>query len=469
MNLTVTCPKCQNTFDPSDEIKNHLEKVIRDEYVSKYKTELSKKEADLREQIKKEVDFKFNDLEKQSREKDEKIKKFEDKELELRQRERKLTDEKRELEEKINKETQKWVKENKAKFIGMGKSMAKNESDSLLTSKDKMINDLIDSNKSLLLSKSQLEDAQKAWELQKNTEINSIKDDIWKKAYSHAAEETRLKDAQKDKQLEDLKRQIEDLKKKSDLGSQQLQGEAFEIDVEMKLRNYFRYDDIEPVPTGTRGADILQIIHNRQGQKCGSILWEIKETKNWNNSWIPKLKDDQRTSNANIAIILSSVLPKEISHIGIVEGIWICNYNSFIGLAAALRHGIIEISRVQNSMIGIDGKVKELYDYFSGSEFRLKMEAIIETFTTMKEELDSEKRAITSIWAKREKQINRIMTSTSSLYGDMKEIIGKTLLPIEQLELLSLEEPDNSMFSSELSKENGENEYYDLNNAEDKS
>lgn len=248
-------------------------------------------------------------------------------------------------------------------------------------------------------------------------------------------EEHRLKDAEKDKTISDLVKQLDELKRKAEQGSQQAQGEVLEMEFEGQLRTLFPSDDIQPVPKGFKGADIIQIIKNSYGQTAGSIIWELKRTKAWGGDWISKLKDDQRAAKADLAAIVSSALPKDIVHIGNAEGVWVSDYSTASGLAMILRSSLLEISRVQSSLEGKSGKMEQLYAYLSGNEFRQYIQAIVEAFTGMQGDLNTEKRAMEKIWAKREKEIERVILNTTRLYGSLQSIIGGSLRPIEQLEL----------------------------------
>ena len=158
-----------------------------------------------------------------------------------------------------------------------------------------------------------------------------------------AAEEHHLRDRDKDKQLEDMRRQIEELKRKAEQGSQQAQGEVQELELEDVLRSTFRFDDIEPVAKGVRGADVLQRISSSPGKPCGSILWESKRTKAWSDGWVQKLKDDLREAKADVGIIVSSNMPKGMNHIGCVDGVWVVDFPSAAGLGMALRAGISDM------------------------------------------------------------------------------------------------------------------------------
>jgi len=250
----------------------------------------------------------------------------------------------------------------------------------------------------------------------------------------------RLKEADKDKQIADMRRQIDELKRKAEQGSQQTQGEVLEIELENVLKQKFPFDQIEPVPKGLSGADLIHKVCNDGGIYCGTIVWETKRTKNWSNSWIPKLKDDKLKVNAEIGAILTQALPDGIKNFGHLEGIWVTDYYSLYGVATALRMHLIQINNERVIQTGKEGKKEILYNYLSGQEFRQKVTAIAESFIQMQHDLEKEKRAMQRIWAKREKQIERVFENTSRIYGDLEGIIGKPIFQIEGYDLEALPE-----------------------------
>ncbi len=250
----------------------------------------------------------------------------------------------------------------------------------------------------------------------------------------------RLKDLEKDKKMQDMQRIIEDLKRKSEQGSMQTQGEVMELDLEAALKARFPLDEVLPVPKGIRGADIIQRVRTRTGRDCGTIIWESKRTKAWNNEWITKLKDDQREVRAELAVIATETLPRGTNSFDLIDGVWVTGYHLAPNLAEALRASLVQLARIRQSVVGREEKMEAIYRYLSGPEFRQKVEAILESFRTMKEELEKEKAAVMRLWAKREKQIERVVVNTVKMYGDLEGIIGAALPPIKTLELEEGEE-----------------------------
>ncbi len=251
-----------------------------------------------------------------------------------------------------------------------------------------------------------------------------------------AEERHRLKDAEKDKQMNDMKRTIDELQRKSEQGSQQTQGEVLELDLEEQLSEAFRTDTIEPVGKGKPGGDIIQTVNTKQGQNAGVILWELKNTKAWNDSWLEKVRADQRRIGAELAVIVSETLPRGLRRIGLIDGVWVCDWTCAIGLASALRNGILEVGVARAANQDRGSKMEHLYQYLSGTSFRQTIAAIVESFRTLQEDLEGEKRAMQRIWANRRKQLERVITSTAAMYGDLQGIIGSQALPaVQQLEL----------------------------------
>lgn len=201
------------------------------------------------------------------------------------------------------------------------------------------------------------------------------------------------------------------------------------------MRSAFVYDDIKPVAKGVRGADVLHTVISQLGVECGKIIWEFKRTKTWSHDYIPKLKDDMREAKADVAVIETVTMPKSVERIGNVDGVWVCDVQSAIGLATALRQGLLDIARTRSAADGKNEKMEIVYDYLAGNEFRQRVTAIVETFITMKQDLDKEKNAMLKLWSQREKQIERLTLNTIKMYGELHGIIGNSLPSIPSLEL----------------------------------
>ena len=281
----------------------------------------------------------------------------------------------------------------------------------------------------------EIEERERNLELKLQRELDEQREAIRKETQQKVSEEHRLSDREKDEKMAAMLRQIEDLKQRAEQGSQQAQGEAYELELEDLLRQKFPHDEIEPVPKGMRGADVIQTVCNSIGQPCGTIIWESKRTRNWSNDWIPKLKDDMRAAKADVAVLTSTVLPKGADCICENDGVWLTDFTTCAGLASALRQWILEVSIARNALDGQSGKMEMMYDYINGSEFRQRIEAIVEPFVEMRNDLLKEQVAMQKLWNKREKQIERVLLGASGLHGDLEGIAGSTLPGIDALEL----------------------------------
>lgn len=257
-------------------------------------------------------------------------------------------------------------------------------------------------------------------------------------ARREAEEQLGLKVREKEQTIASMQRQIEDLKRRAEQGSQQLQGEVQELELEELLNAKFPMDSIEPVPKGVHGGDVMQRVNGPLGQPCGTILWESKRTKNWSDGWLVKLREDQRAAKAEIAVIVSQALPKEVETFELIDGVWVTHPRALLPVAVTLRHTLLEVSLARQSSEGQQTKMEMVYQYLTGPRFRHRVQAIVEAFSTMQEDLDKEKRAITKQWAKRAEQIERVMGATVGMYGDLQGIAGKSLQEIEGLKLEAL-------------------------------
>jgi hypothetical protein len=250
--------------------------------------------------------------------------------------------------------------------------------------------------------------------------------------------ELKLKVAEKELTISSMQKQIEELKRRAEQGSQQSQGEVMELELESLLRTRFPRDTIEPVPKGVHGGDVLHHVLGPIGQACGTILWESKRTKGWSDGWLVKLREDQREAKAEVAILSSVALPKGVDSFELVEGVWVTHPRVAIPLATTLRQSLIDLATARQAGEGQQTKTEMVYQYLTGPRFRQRVQAIVEAFSSMQEDLDKEKKAITKQWAKREEQIERVMQATVGMYGDLQGIAGKTLQEIEGLEMKAL-------------------------------
>jgi hypothetical protein len=280
----------------------------------------------------------------------------------------------------------------------------------------------------------ELQVAKEAFDLDFARQVDAERESIRQAAMTQAAQEHHLKDAEKDKKISDFLRINEDLNRKLQQGSQQTQGEVLERELEDVLRDCCRFDEILPVPKGVRGADVLQTVKNRLGTGCGKIIWEAKHTKNWSDGWIAKLKDDQQSAHADIAVLVTDVLPKELDHFGRQDGVWVTSPRYVRGLVAALRLGIEELAKAKCAAAGKDETVEELFDYITGADYRNRVDGIVRGFIGMRQTLDKEKRATKQRWAQQEKQLDLAEANTIGMHGDFQGLLGTPLQPIPALD-----------------------------------
>jgi hypothetical protein len=243
------------------------------------------------------------------------------------------------------------------------------------------------------------------------------------------SEANRLKLLEKDTLLESLQKKVEELNQKITQGSQQMQGEVQELDLEQQLRSKFPYDAVSEVAKGVNGADITQGVSAPSGAACGLILWESKRTKHWSDGWLVKLRDDGRKAHADALVIVSTALPEELgmSQFGCIDSVWVCSPVAAISVALALRAILLAVHNTRQVQAGMATKAEEVYGYVTGPQFKSRIEALVEAFTTMQEDLTAEQKAMQRQWAKRTAQIERVLTSTSGVFGDLQGIAGKAL------------------------------------------
>jgi hypothetical protein len=244
-----------------------------------------------------------------------------------------------------------------------------------------------------------------------------------------------LKIKEKDKLIEDLRKALDDAKRKSEQGSQERQGEVLEIDVEAELARRFPQDAILPVAKGARGADLVQEVRDHAMRVCGAIVWETKNARHWQRGWLDKVKQDQRAVGANLAVIVSTALPDGIVEFGCVDGVWVAGLRAWPALAVALREQLIQVAFAHAAAEGKHEKMEFLYRYLAGDQFRRRIEATVEAFTALRNGLTRERNAMERIWNEREKQIDRVLANTAGMYGEVRGIVGSSVPPVPALEL----------------------------------
>jgi len=401
----ISCPNCGQEFEMSDALTGRIRKHLKAELLQ----DVKKREAEVKEKTEA-----LKAQEKQVSKKQEAI----DEEIEAK------------LKERLSEAEKKAAKKLEGRYVDQVKELQKD-----LEEKDVDIKNFRKQELELRKEQRKLKEAAESLELDVARKLDEEREKIRAETSKKIAEENRLKDLEKDKVINDLKASVEDMKRKAEQGSMETQGEVLEQDFETQLNAFFVHDDIQPVPKGIKGADLVQTVRTPMGGECGVLLWETKNTKAWSNGWIPKLKDDMIETRASIAILVSVVLPAGIKRFGQVDGVWVSDPLCAIPLAAALREHLEAISRERTASTGKNEKMEALYQYLAGVEFKQKIEGIIEAFTSMQEQLNRESRAMEKHWKQREKEIERVVKNTVGLYGDMQGIIGGQIPAIPALEL----------------------------------
>lgn len=339
-----------------------------------------------------------------------------------------------EINKKISAEKEKIEKEVKIRASEHYSKEANKLKDELAL-KEKSLSEFREQELKLRQEKNRLEEYRKNIEVEFQRRIDTEKKEIEASVQKNFEQQKNLKVLEKEKIISDLKKQVEEMRRKADQGSQQTQGEVLEMELENALGANFPFDKILPVGKGVNGADVVQEICDRIGKKCGKIIWESKNTKSFSQGWISKLKEDMRKEKANIAVLVTTVLPDGISTFGMIQGIWITKFEYALGLATALRTSLIDISQAKLSTVNKNEKMEYLYNYLTGNEFKQRVEAIAEAFISLQDDLIKEKRVYEKIWAKREKLLGKVVQNTFGMYGDLQGLIGPTLPEIKQLQM----------------------------------
>ncbi|SNR59081.1 DUF2130 domain-containing protein [Flavobacterium sp. ov086] len=411
---SIQCPNCGTTIDVNDILKHQLEDSIRKEY--QQKANAQKQELELRNEQFEKAKAEFE------------AKKKQENELFAERLEREKKTAEKEITEKIKT---KLDEENKDRLVAMEKELS--EKSEKLRELNKMEGEIA----KLQREKLEMKDAIEAQAQKQLNETLVLERD---KIRKQEEEKNELKIKEYQKQSDDQKKLIEEMKRKQEQGSMQLQGEVMELAIEEWLANNFPLDTIDEIKKGANGADCLQIVNTRELQNCGSIYYESKRTKAFQPAWIEKFKNDIRTKRANIGVLVTEVMPAGLDRMGMRDGIWICTYEEFKGLSAVLRQSLIQVSQAVQAQENKGDKMSMLYDFLTSNEFRLQIEGIVEGFTQMQGDLDAEKRAMQRIWKQREKQIEKVVHNTLGMYGSIRGIAGNAVQTVRALELDFIEE-----------------------------
>lgn len=413
---TINCPNCSVQIDINDVLYHQLENKYRNEHLAQTK----KLEAEI-EAKRKEYKVHLDSL---------------------KAKEEEFKEQKEKFEEEIKKATQIQLKAERLKLQDELRKEILDEQGESIALLQKQLEEKSNQVKELNVAKAQIGQLQREKEemessimakaeLTLNEKLKLEKEKIQKAT----DEQNELKLRQKDEQLRQLQEQLQIAQRKAEQGSMQLQGEVQELAIEEWLKEKFPFDTIDEVKKGSRGADCMQIVHTRESQNCGKIYYESKRTKDFQKSWIEKFKADMREKGADIGVLVTDVIPSDMQRMGLYEGIWICSFEEFKGLSAVLREQIIKIHHALISQENKTDKMSLLYGFLTSNEFKMQIEAIVEAFTTMQSDLDSEKRSMQRIWKQREKQIEKVLDNTINMYGSIRGIAGNAIGNIKALEL----------------------------------
>ena len=406
---TIKCPNCQTEIDVNEILYHQLEDELNEKNLTqqkKLKEETQKKELELKQQQ--------EALTLQAEKFDEELKKATATQLKL---------EKQKLQKNIKEE----LEEEQSESIALLKKELDEKSDQVKElNKSKAEIEKLKREKDEITSKVQAEA-----ELALTKRLQEEKQLIQKAA----DEQNELKFKQKEQQLKQLQEQLQIAQRKAEQGSMQLQGEVQELAIEEYLADKYPFDVIEEIKKGARGADCIQVVHTREVQNCGKIYYESKRTKDFQKSWIEKFKADMRDKGVDVGVLVTQALPNELDRMGLFEGVWVCTFEEFKGLSSVLRESVIKLHNAKKGEENKTDKMSLLYSYLTSTEFSMQIEAIVEGFSTMQEDLDKEKRAMARIWKQREKQIDKVLENTIGMYGSIKGIAGNAIANVQSLEL----------------------------------
>ena len=410
MSDKIKCPNCGHNFDVEDALSGQLKAKFQEEY--------EKKIAEQAERFHKEREAL-----------QEKEKEFEEK----KQRENELFQER--LKKSIESEKEKIQKEQKEAVNAQIQAL-KEENEKRKEENRQLKTKEIE----ILKRENALKEQKEEMELTLQKQLLEERKKIEEAGREKEREANLLKEKEYQKQLEDQKKLIEEMKRKAEQGSMQLQGEVQELAIEEYLQEQFPFDTIDEVKKGITGADCIQYVNTREFTNCGAIYYESKRTKAFNDNWIVKLKKDMQSASAAIGVIVTETMPADMDRMGMRDGVWVCDFHEFKGLARALRESLVMLRKNSIVQENKGDKMSMLYDFLTSQEFRMQIETIVDGFTQMKMQLEAEKRAFQRQWKEREKQIDRVTENTVAMYGSIKGIAGKSVPKIDSLEFPELDE-----------------------------
>ena len=445
----IVCPHCGKEIELTQAITGNIETELKKKYEDEYKGKWKLDEENIKKKTKQEIEEKYSleliDLKSQVEEKEKKIKNLNKRELEINKKEREISEKESSINNQVHEQVNKKIAEIEIKLrddINKENSLQMNDLETQVTELQEKLSDAQQQELDLRKKQRELESEKKEFELTKQRELDAERDEIYKKAKSASESDYKLKLRDKDLKLEQMSKTVDQLNKKLEQGSQQIQGESQELELEDILRHNFPLDEIIPIAKGVKGADIIQKVKNQFGFECGIILWESKRHRKYEPKWIDKLKDDQRNEKAHVAVIISQILPENISDFGLEDGVYIGSFNSALGIAFVLREQLLQIQMLRQSEVGKNQKMESLYNYLTSHEFAHRIEAILEAFEAMKDQVNSERKAFEKQWSAREKMLSQVIKNTSGLHGDLKGLIGASLPEIKALEMPILEDEE---------------------------
>lgn len=415
MATHIKCPNCATVFDVENVLSNEAEQKIKLQYEQKWNQSQEKIGADRK---KLEEDLRVFEERKKA-------------ENELFQK--RLQQEKQKMETELQQQLRKTIAgdfENKLKLLTQNNEEIEEK---LKNARQKEIE--------YYRREQELKNKEQELELQLQKQLLKAREELTAQVRKEETERVSIKETEYqlrlkelEKQLEDQRKLAEEMKRRAEQGSTQLQGEAQELLLEALLKDHFPFDVIGEVGKGVEGADCIQTVRNHLGSDCGSIIFESKRTKTFNNAWIEKLKNDMRNRGADVAILVTQAYPREMRCFGEKDGVWICSFSEVLALTTALRHTIIRVADAKRMDENKGEKMHLLYTYLTGNEFRHNIETIVGGFLSMKNSITKERIQMEKLWKEREKQLEKVLISTSGLYGSIKGIAGASIGNIPLLE-----------------------------------
>ncbi|MFM7299842.1 MAG: DUF2130 domain-containing protein [Crocinitomicaceae bacterium] len=405
----LNCPKCGTVIDVNDGISRQIENELKEKY-------------------QKELQAEMNGVAQREQKLKDDLAAFEEK----KRKENELFQERLEIavKEKEKNAEEKWRKKAAEEQEEQFKTLQEE-----LNEKSTQLAEFNKAKAEIERLKREKEEAKTAALVEAERKLNEQLETERIKIRKAADDDNELKIRELQKKLEDQRNLTEEMKRKQEQGSMQLQGEVQELAIEEFLATQFPLDTIEEIKKGARGGDCIQLVNTRELQQCGKIYYESKRTKDFQPSWIEKFKADMREKGANLGVLVTEVMPSGMERMGLKDGVYICTFEEFKALAGILRESLIQISQALGSQVNKGDKMVMLYDFLTSTNFRMQIEAIVEGFSSMKSALESEKRSMHRIWKEREKQLEKVIYNTIDMHASIRGIAGSAVQSVKALEL----------------------------------